>query len=180
MGLFIFVTILFIVVSVLMILIILVQRPQGGGLAGAFGGASGGSTDTVFGGRVGDALTAMTVIAFTLYLALAIGLNMLDNRSEMVAATQPVVEASPSGAPAESTPQPMTQTITIPADGSTNPNSGVQITPLTVTPGAIPPTPPQPAGANAPPPASNTPAPPMTIPPPATSPSGAVSGGGTP
>ncbi len=61
-----------------MILIILVQRPQGGGLAGAFGGAGGGSTDTVFGGRVGDALTAMTIVAFLGYLLLAIGLNIME------------------------------------------------------------------------------------------------------
>ncbi len=68
-------TILFIVVAVAMILIILVQRPAGGGLAGAFGGAGGGGTEGVFGGRVGDALTVMTVIAFTVYLVLALILN---------------------------------------------------------------------------------------------------------
>ena len=70
-------TILFIVVSAAMVLIILVQRPQGGGLAGAFGGAGGTGGDTVFGGRVGDALTYMTVVAFIAYLGLAIGLNLL-------------------------------------------------------------------------------------------------------
>jgi len=68
-------TILFIVVAVAMILIILVQRPSGGGLAGAFGGAGGGGTEGVFGGRVGDALTVMTVIAFAVYLVLALILN---------------------------------------------------------------------------------------------------------
>ncbi len=68
-------TIIFIVVAVAMILIILVQRPAGGGLAGAFGGAGGGGTEGVFGGRVGDALTVMTVVAFTVYLTLALVLN---------------------------------------------------------------------------------------------------------
>ena len=62
-----------------MILIILVQRPQGGGLASAFGGAGGGGTDTVFGGRVGDALTIMTVVAFILFLGLAVALNLVDS-----------------------------------------------------------------------------------------------------
>ncbi|MHC4967609.1 MAG: preprotein translocase subunit SecG [Planctomycetota bacterium] len=61
-------TLVFIVVSASMVLIILVQRPQGGGLAGAFGGAGGAGTETVFGGRVGDALTWATVTAFVLYL----------------------------------------------------------------------------------------------------------------
>jgi preprotein translocase subunit SecG len=72
-------TILFALVAVVMVLIILVQRPQGGGLAGAFGGAGGSSTETVFGGRVGDALTYATVTAFVLYLGLAISLNLLDS-----------------------------------------------------------------------------------------------------
>ena len=50
------VTFLFMFVSLGMVLIILVQRPHGGGLAGAFGGTGGSGTDTVFGGRVGDAV----------------------------------------------------------------------------------------------------------------------------
>ena len=72
-------TIVFAMVALVMILIILVQRPQGGGLAGAFGGAGGSSTETVFGGRVGDALTYATVTAFVIYLGLAISLNLLDS-----------------------------------------------------------------------------------------------------
>ena len=92
----------FIVVSTAMVLIILVQRPQGGGLAGAFGGAGGASTETVFGGRVGDALTWATVIGFTIWLAMAIGLNLLDNSSSAGpaaavagATTQPASESAP-------------------------------------------------------------------------------------
>lgn len=69
---------LFVIVSVAMILIILVQRPQGGGLSGAFGGASVGGSDTVFGGRTGDALTYATVAAFIVYLTLAITLNLIE------------------------------------------------------------------------------------------------------
>ncbi len=72
-------TVLFIIVSLALVLIILVQRPQGGGLAGAFGGAGGGGTDTAFGGRTGDALTIATISAFVVYLLLAIGLNITSN-----------------------------------------------------------------------------------------------------
>jgi preprotein translocase subunit SecG len=72
-------TVIFMAISVIMVLIVLVQRPQGGGLAGAFGGAGGAGTETVFGGRVGDALTWFTVIAFAVYLSLAIALNLMDN-----------------------------------------------------------------------------------------------------
>ncbi|MBC8202800.1 MAG: preprotein translocase subunit SecG [Planctomycetes bacterium] len=77
---FLYLTIGLIVISVSMILIILVQRPQGGGLASAFGGGGGGN-DTVFGGRVGDALTVMTVIAFVLFLGLAVALNLVESKS---------------------------------------------------------------------------------------------------
>ena len=63
-------TLLFIVASVALVLIILVQRPQGGGLANAFGGSSGGGSDTAFGGRTGDVLTVSTVTIFSIYLLL--------------------------------------------------------------------------------------------------------------
>lgn len=72
-------TLLFIVASVALVLIILVQRPQGGGLAGAFGGAGGGGTDTAFGGRTGDVLTVATIAAFIVYLGLGVGLNIVNN-----------------------------------------------------------------------------------------------------
>jgi len=78
MTLFILLTILFIVISVTMVLVILAQRPQGGGLSGAFGGAGGGGADTVFGGRVGDALTWGTSIIFVVFMLIAIGLNWVD------------------------------------------------------------------------------------------------------
>src|SRR5688572_12964424 len=103
---FLVLTVVFIVVSAVMVLIILVQRPQGGGLAGAFGGAGGGGTDTVFGGRVGDALTMMTVVAFAAYLLLAIGLNLIPARSNAPPAT-PVSVTTPaddSTAPASTAP----------------------------------------------------------------------------
>lgn len=106
---FLILTIVFIIVSGAMILIILVQRPQGGGLAGAFGGAGGTGSDTVFGGRVGDALTAMTVAAFVAYLALAIGLNLLEVRS--------LPEAADPATPAISSTEPLTD---VPIDSGSN------------------------------------------------------------
>jgi len=46
----------FVVASTLMVLIVLVQRPQGGGLSDAFGAGAGGG-GTAFGAKTGDALT---------------------------------------------------------------------------------------------------------------------------
>jgi len=77
---FMILTFVFILVAIALVLIILVQRPSGGGLAGAFGGAGGGGTDTVFGGRVGDALTWATVCAFVLYMLLAVALNRVETK----------------------------------------------------------------------------------------------------
>ena len=50
---------LFMVVSTVMILVILMQRPKGGGLSAAFGGSTR-EPDSLLGGRVGDTLTWVT------------------------------------------------------------------------------------------------------------------------
>ncbi len=63
-----------IVASVLMILTILIQRPQGGGLSAAFGGAGAGSGQTAFGAKTGDALTIMTIVVFIFWLLVSMGL----------------------------------------------------------------------------------------------------------
>lgn len=66
----------FAVVCVFMMLVILIQKPKGGGLSGAFGGgAGGGSAGAVVGARVGDVLTIVTVVCFLLFLGLAMGLT---------------------------------------------------------------------------------------------------------
>ncbi len=123
---FIVLTIIFVVVSLAMVLIILVQRPQGGGLAGAFGGAGGSGTDTIFGGRVGDALTYMTVVAFVCYLSLAIALNLLDNIDpDAVGVPSPAATNTsqfPVGAiPATTTTTPTTTNTGIPAASPVSP-----------------------------------------------------------
>jgi preprotein translocase subunit SecG len=67
-------SIAFVFVCFLLILLILIQRPKGGGLAGAFGGA-GGSDQAMFGAKAGDALTWITVGLFVGFLLLAMGLT---------------------------------------------------------------------------------------------------------
>lgn len=66
-------TVGFLFCSVLLILTVLIQRPQGGGLSGAFG-AGAGSGETAFGARTGDALTIATISFFVIWLLVAIGL----------------------------------------------------------------------------------------------------------
>src|SRR3954466_11252893 len=64
----IFLQILWILSSLFLILIILLQRGKGGGLAGALGGAGGSSA---FGTKAGDVFTRITVGVFGFWLLLA-------------------------------------------------------------------------------------------------------------
>jgi preprotein translocase subunit SecG len=66
--------VLFVVICIAMILLILIQRPQGGGLSGAFG-AGGGAGQTAFGTKTGDVLTLVTITIFVLFLVTAVILN---------------------------------------------------------------------------------------------------------
>jgi preprotein translocase subunit SecG len=155
---FIILTFVFAIVSIALILIILVQRPQGGGLATAFGGAGGGN-DTAFGGRTGDALTVATVAGFFVYLAVAIGLNIADSPA-IASATAPaeVGDVGTTDAPAEGTgavapvpdasvtpatpePTPATPEATPANPEATPANAGS-------TPPTTPPTTPPPAGGS--------------------------------
>ncbi len=64
----------FVLISLVLVLIVLIQKPQGGGLSGAFG-AGGGSGQTAFGTKTGDVLTMTTITIFVLWLLIAIVLN---------------------------------------------------------------------------------------------------------
>ena len=96
-------TIVFALVALVLVLIILVQRPQGGGLAGATKRAGGSSTETVFGGRDGGVGQGVTDAAFVVYIGMAITLSLLDDPINAPAATGPppgqVVPAATDDAP---------------------------------------------------------------------------------
>lgn len=95
--------VVFILVSFAMVLAVLVQRPQGGGLAGAFGSAAG-SGQTAFGARTGDALTIFTITIFVLFIVIAATLNHTIRPSKAVggpAISAPAGGGTTSSAPAE-------------------------------------------------------------------------------
>ncbi|MBX3359257.1 MAG: preprotein translocase subunit SecG [Phycisphaeraceae bacterium] len=126
-------TLAFLLLSVLMILVVLIQRPQGGGLSGAFGSGAG-SGQTAFGAKTGDALTVASILIFVLWLLAAIALNYMIRPG--FAAEQPAVATpaeTPAPAPTGSTPD------------STPPVSAPSTTPpSTSPPPATPPADPQP------------------------------------
>jgi preprotein translocase subunit SecG len=76
----------FIIVCIFLMLVILIQKGRGGGLASAFGGAGG---NTAFGSKTGDVLTWVTAVVFGIFILLAVALNLLSdyqNRKRMESA----------------------------------------------------------------------------------------------
>ena len=68
----IFLTTLFIVICVLLILVVLLQKGRGGGLGAALGGMG----SSAFGTRVGDVFTWVTIVLTAMFLLVAIGATM--------------------------------------------------------------------------------------------------------
>jgi preprotein translocase subunit SecG len=99
--------VLFITSCVLLILLVLIQKGRGGGLASAFGGMGG---NTAFGSKTGDVLTWATSILFGVFLLLAIGLNLLANQrhddAKLAAAGGNVVVEEEQEPPATPSPVP--------------------------------------------------------------------------
>src|SRR5262245_62582548 len=85
---------LFLFVCVLLILTILIQRPQGGGLSGAFGSGAG-SGQTAFGTKTGDALTIFTIIMFVAFVLCSVLLVFVTRPVQPGAAAAPAVQSTP-------------------------------------------------------------------------------------
>jgi preprotein translocase subunit SecG len=100
---------LFVVVALVLMLLVLIQKGRGGGLASAFGGMGG---NTAFGAKTGDVLTWATSVIFGLFLVLAIVLNLVANSLHarntgpvsVVAPAAPAAPGQPDGG-AESAPR---------------------------------------------------------------------------
>jgi preprotein translocase subunit SecG len=63
------VAVLFVLVSIVLILVILLQKGRGGGLTAAFGGGMGGG---LLGSKTGDFLTWVTIVLVAVFLTLAV------------------------------------------------------------------------------------------------------------
>ena len=102
---------LFIIISLFMILIILIQKGRGGGLSSAFGGGAGGHS--AFGSKTGDVLTWVTSALFGLFLLLAVALNLItdrQNRKSLEANTKAQTETTLPETPVKTeAPAPATQ-----------------------------------------------------------------------
>lgn len=94
--------ILFVIVCVFLILLVLIQKGRGGGLASAFGGMGG---NTAFGSKTGDVLTWATSVVFGVFIVLAIILNLVANKVN----ANRTAGVAPVAAPPVQQPDPMQQ-----------------------------------------------------------------------
>ena len=86
------------VTSVFLILLVLVQRGRGGGLAGAFGGMGG---QSAFGTKAGDLFTRITIGVATGWILLCICSILVLNRDTSVFGPGPSGESTVGAAPDE-------------------------------------------------------------------------------
>lgn len=95
--------VLFLIVCLALILIVLIQRPQGGGLSGAFG-SSGGAGQTAFGTKTGDVLTIVTITIFILFVLTSVGLNFAFRPAARSGGAQPITSTQNAAPPDQAPP----------------------------------------------------------------------------
>jgi len=88
--------ILLLVTAVFLIMLILIQRGRGGGLAGAFGGMGG---QSAFGTKAGDVFTKITIYVAFFWIVLCVTSVKLLNSSSYVLAPDLGTQAQPIGKP---------------------------------------------------------------------------------
>ncbi len=120
--------VLFILIGIFLILVVLIQKGRGGGLASAFGGSGG---QSVFGSKTGDMLTWVTIGVTVVFFLLAMYLspNFKPNYDEgagtpQLQNTQPIKEeaGNPSDSTGSSTEttSPSSENTTPPANETNN------------------------------------------------------------
>lgn len=98
-----FLGLMLVLTSLFLILLVLIQRGRGGGLAGAFGGAGG---QSAFGTKAGDVFTKITVGVATFWIVLCIlALNILGRRQSLLSSNLGgAAPAATQAAPADGSP----------------------------------------------------------------------------
>jgi preprotein translocase subunit SecG len=131
------VAVLFILISVVLILVVLIQKGRGGGLSAAFGG---GMASGLLGSKTGDFLTWATITLVAVYLVLAVLLDKFY-KPTITAYNIGQTTNAPQPAPQEKAPAPRpsgTSTSGTPSAPATQPPAGAGQTqpPAGTSPGA--------------------------------------------
>ena len=114
----------YVVVALLMVLVILMQRPKSEGLGAAFGG---GVTENIFGAQTTNVLTKITSWLATLFFLLTFGLSILyahkgSNKGEL---HRELMKDQPAGATSSATPGGSPSSTV----GATNTTPGATVSP---------------------------------------------------
>ncbi|PZR74401.1 MAG: preprotein translocase subunit SecG [Chthoniobacterales bacterium] len=135
---------LFVLIALLMILVILMQRPKSEGLGAAFGG---GVTENIFGAQTTNVLTKITGWLAAIFFLLTFALSILyakkgnsqSDIGELVRknATPAATMTSPTASPGPSSAVGPPGTVTNPTPATTGPAPSVKPSDLAV--GAVPP-----------------------------------------
>lgn len=150
---------IYVIVALLMILVILMQRPKSEGLGAAFGG---GVTENIFGAQTTNVLTKFTgwlaafffILTFILSILYAHKNNTQSSLRQSLMKGQPAAAASPTAQPGPSSAVGAPGTVTNPTPEGAGPAPSVKPSDMAV--GAVPPA----ATQNSPPvPANQSPAP---------------------
>ena len=117
--------VLFLLCSVILMLLVLIQRGRGGGLAGAFGGPGGHSA---FGTKTADVFIKATAVLGAIFFILAVvtALLMRYQQSALWSAEEPApaeAPAKPGTGPAERPAAPPAKTPAAPAETPAAPAS---------------------------------------------------------
>jgi preprotein translocase subunit SecG len=135
---------LFVLVSLLMVLVILMQRPKSEGLGAAFGGAV---TENIFGAQTTNVLVKFTTWLAGIFFALTFGLSVLYAHRGMADSafrrelmkTQGAPQTSPAAAKSSPTSSPSTTPAQASPAASAAPDSGVGVLPAGTTTPAVSP-----------------------------------------
>jgi preprotein translocase subunit SecG len=106
------------VIAIGLVLVVLLQKGRGGGLAGAFGG---GGTSSLLGTKTGDFLTWLTIGLVALFLILSVVMGKYMRPLQSSDLTMPAALTAPAQQPAtpatETTPAPVAQEA-VPVDAA--------------------------------------------------------------
>jgi preprotein translocase subunit SecG len=137
---------LFVLVSVLMVLVILMQRPKSEGLGAAFGG---GVTENIFGAQTTNVLVKFTTWLAGIFFVLTFGLSVLNahkstagsafRRELMKNQAAPATSPAPGAAKSSPVSSPATSPVQTSPGVSPAPDSGAGVSPTgSAQPGVSP------------------------------------------
>jgi len=126
--------VLFALVAVLMVLVILMQRPKSEGLGAAFGG---GVTENIFGAQTTNVLVKFTTWLAAIFFVLTFALSVLYAHQSTASSafrrelmkTQGAPQTSPAPAAPSGSPSPASSRSSLSPAASAAPNSGAGVVP---------------------------------------------------